>query len=98
MAFVSIRRYEVDAASVPEIIKRAQEGFVPIIRSSPGFIAYRGIDAGDGVVATISVFESKEQADASNEKAAGWVKDNLAALVSNPPQVTAGEVVISEQA
>ena len=96
MAYASIRRYD-GVSDVDEIIRRVEEGFVPILSGTPGFIAYYAIDQGDGTVASISVFENQAGADESNQRAAGWVKENLAALITNPPQITAGEVRISHQ-
>ena len=88
----SIRRYEgIAQDAVEEIIKRAEEGFVPIVSAGAGFVGYYIVDAGDGVIATVSVFETEAAAEESNKAAASWVKENLAALVPNPPQITAGE-------
>jgi hypothetical protein len=96
VAYVSIRRYE-GVKDVDEVVRVVQEGFIPIISSSPGYIAYYVIDAGDGVAASISVFENQAGAEASNRKAADWVKANLASLVSGAPQVTSGEERVSHQ-
>lgn len=96
MAYVSIRRYE-GVKNVDEVIRVVQEGFVPIISSSPGYIAYYAVDAGDGVVASISVFENQAGMEASNRKAADWVKANLASLLPGAPQITAGEERVSHQ-
>ena len=94
MAYVSIRRYEgID--NIDEVIRLTQEEFVPIVSGTPGFIAYRAVDAGGGVAATISVFESQEGAEESNRRAAEWAKENLASLITSPPQITAGEAVVS---
>ncbi len=95
MAFASIRRYE-GIRDVDEAVRRAEEGFVPIVSSSPGFISYHLIDAGGGVGVTITVFETQAGAEESNRRAAEWVKQNLAELLPNPPQITAGEVKISK--
>jgi hypothetical protein len=95
----SIRRYEgLDPGSVDQIVQRAGEGFVPIVSGGAGFVGYYIVDAGDGVLATISVFESQGAAEESNKAAASWVKENLAALVPNPPQITAGEVRVHKAA
>ncbi len=40
-----------------------------------------------------SVYEDKAGAEESNKKAADWVRQNLASLLPNPPQITAGEIV-----
>jgi hypothetical protein len=90
--YVSVRCYEVDPDSVDEIMERAQKGYMPIVSKAPGFIAYYVLDAGDGMVATISVFEGQAQMEESSRTAADWVKENLAPFFPNPPQVTSGEV------
>ena len=93
----TIRRYEgINSGTVGEIIKLVKEGFVPIISSSGGFIRYQLIDAGNGVIATISVFETELTARASNKMAASWVNENLAPLLKNPPQITTGEARIDK--
>ncbi|MCC6167331.1 MAG: hypothetical protein IT329_08900 [Caldilineaceae bacterium] len=93
--YTSIRRYTITAAeTVEEITRRVKEGFVPIIRQTPGFVAYYLVDAGDGVVATISMFDDQAGAEESNRRAADWVKQNLAHVASDAPQVTAGQVTL----
>ena len=47
MAYASIRRYD-GVSDVDEVIRRVEEGFVPILSGTPGFIAYYAIDQGDG--------------------------------------------------
>ncbi|MBV1852781.1 hypothetical protein [Catellatospora tritici] len=90
--YATVRRY--DGVTDPrEAARRVKEGFVPIISAVPGLLAYYWVDAGNGVMVSTSVFESLEGAEESNRRAAGWVKENLASLLPNPPQITAGEVV-----
>jgi len=85
-----IRRYE-GVGDTAEVARRAVEEFGPMLSDRPGFQGYWAIDAGDGVAATITVFDTEEQATESIAAAAGWVRENMADLVPNPPQVTAGE-------
>ena len=61
-------------------------------------LAFYWIDAGDGVMASLSVFDHKDGADKSVELAHDWVRDNAAELIPNPPQVTEGTVVASDTA
>jgi hypothetical protein len=89
--YISIRRYQVDIHSVDEIVQRVEAEFVPIIRQAPGFIAYYAIDAGGGVVASISIFRDQAGAEESNRRAAGWVK-MVGPLFPGAPQTTAGVV------
>ncbi|GAA1370063.1 hypothetical protein [Catellatospora chokoriensis] len=90
--YATVRRYE-GVTDPPEAGRRVQEGFVPIISAVPGIVAYFWVDAGNGVMLSTSVFESRDGAEESNRRAADWVKENLASLLPNPPQITAGEVV-----
>ncbi|MFJ3205163.1 hypothetical protein [Streptomyces sp. NPDC086989] len=73
--------------------RRVDEGFVPLLRQVPGFVAYYWIDAGGGVMVSTSVFEDQAGAEESIKRAAEFVRDSLASLLPNPPQVTAGQVV-----
>ena len=92
--YVTMRRY--DGVTDPaEAGRRVAEGFVSLLKEIPGFIAYYWVDAGGGVMASTSVFEDRSGAEASTERAAEWVRENIASLLPNPPQVTAGEVVAS---
>lgn len=91
----SIRRYEgLIPGRIEELIKRVEDGFVPIVSAVEGFVSFLLIEAGDGIIATISVFETEAAAEESNKAAAGWVKDNLAEFNPSPPQITAGQVRI----
>lgn len=90
--YATVRRYE-GVTDSREAGRRVKEGFVPIISAVPGILAYYWVDAGNGVMVSTSVFDSRDGAEESNRRAADWVKDNLASLLPNPPQITAGEVV-----
>ena len=90
--YATIRRYE-GATDARETGRRVNEGFVPIISQIPGFVALYLVDAGGGVMISTSVFEDQSGAEESNRRAADYVRQNLAQLLPNPPQITAGEVV-----
>ena len=90
--YVAVRRYE--GVSDPQKVGQvAQEGFVPIISELPGFVAHYTVDAGDGVMVGISVFEHKDAEEQTNFEAGDFVAEHLAPLLPNRPQVTTGEVV-----
>ena len=88
--YTVIRRYQ-DVQNTSEVARRAVEEFAPTLRDQEGFQGYWVVDAGAGVIATISVYESEEAAAASNAAAATWVQENVANLVPSPPRVTSGE-------
>src|SRR5215211_7404043 len=89
--YVAMRRYE-GVTDTQKVAKLVDEGFIPIISEMPGFVAYYFVDAGDGGIASTSVFEHKDAEEQSNFRAGEFVAENLAPLLPNPPQVTAGEV------
>jgi hypothetical protein len=88
-----VRRYEgvTDPQKAGQLV---QEGFVPLISEIPGFIAYYWGDAGDGVMVSTSVFEHKDAEEQSTFVAGEFTVEDLSPLSPNPPQVTAGEVVV----
>jgi hypothetical protein len=90
--YVTVRRYE-GVTDQNKVARLVDEGFIPIISEMPGFVAYYFVDAGDGVMISTSVFEHKDAEEQSNFRAGQFVAENLASLLPNPPQVTAGEVV-----
>jgi len=94
--FSSIRRYSVRRGSVEELSRRVQEGFVPLVRQMKGFRGYYLINGGPDVLITISVFDSADEAFASNEKAADWVRNNVLEVTRGLPEVMVGDVLIAE--
>ncbi|MCF3131894.1 hypothetical protein IPZ69_16260 [Streptomyces olivochromogenes] len=92
--YVAVRRYAgvTDTVEAGRLVK---EGFVPLMRQIPGFVAYYWVDAGDGVMVSTSVFEDRAGAEASVARATDFVREQLASLLPNPPEVMAGEVVAS---
>ena len=94
--YASVRRYRT-TGSPKDLAQKVESGLVPIFKKNPGFVAYYAVDGGDGHLASVSVFDSAEAAHNSNEQAAAWVKDNVSQFVPDPPQVTHGQVLVSEK-
>jgi hypothetical protein len=90
--WAAVRRYE-GITDPDEAGRLVDESFVPLLEHVSGFIAYYWLDAGEGVMASLSVFEDHAGADESVRMAADWVRENAATLIPNPPQVTEGRVV-----
>ena len=93
--YAAVRVYE-GITDDEEAGRRVREGFLPLLDHVKGFIAYYWIDAGNGAMASLSVFDDQTGADESVRLAHEWVQENAAALIPNPPQVTEGLVVASE--
>jgi hypothetical protein len=93
--FATIRRYEaIDQGRTSELVKQVDETLAPSLSDLPGFSAYYLIEAGDGVMSSISLFDTSAQADESTRVASNWVSEQkLETALPNPPKVTSGEVV-----
>ena len=93
--FISIRRYDgIDPQDMTEIERITREGFVPIVSGSDGFLGYYVVYSAEDVLVAINLFETREQALASNELARDFVVDSLAPLLPNPPRIVEGSVDI----
>jgi hypothetical protein len=95
----TIRRYEgVDQNRTEELTKRVGESLAPKLSELPGFVGYYLIEAGNGVISSIGLFETVEQADASTQVAATWVRDEkLESALPNAPKITSGEVIAHQK-
>ncbi len=93
--YASVRQYTIKSGheKVDEAAQEVQAGLGPIISQAPGFVAYYVLDAGNNVVAAISLFESKAAAVTADGMVADWIKKHLTSFVSSPPEVLEGEVI-----
>jgi len=48
------------------------------------------------VLVSIRVFDSADEALASNEVAAGWIRNNVLEFVKGMPEVMAGDVLVEK--
>jgi hypothetical protein len=91
----TIRYYEgVDTTRMDEMVSNLNETLVPQLRELPGFFGYYLLEAGNGVLSSISLFETAEQADESTKLVAKWITDeNFNTAIPNAPKITSGKVV-----
>ena len=91
----TIRRYEgVDTTRTNELVGKVNETLVPQFRELPGFAGYYLIEAGNGVLSSLSLFETPEHADESTKLVSKWITDqNLTSAIPNAPKITSGKVV-----
>ena len=93
--FATIRRYEsIDNARTDELVKKADETLLPSLSELPGFNGYFLIEAGNGVMSSISLYDTSAHADESTRVASNWVREQkLETVLPNAPKITSGEVV-----
>jgi hypothetical protein len=91
----TIRRYEgVDATRMNEVTGKVNQTLVPQLRELPGFSGYYLIEAGNGVLSSLGLFETSAQADESTHVVTKWITDeNFNTAIPNAPKITSGKVV-----
>ena len=91
----TIRRYEgVDMTRTNEVFGKVNEKLVPQLRKLPGFAGYYLIEAGDGVLSSLGLFETSEQAEESGKLVSKWInEEHLSTVIPTAPKITSGKVV-----
>jgi hypothetical protein len=93
--FAAIRTYGV--TDVDELSELVKEGFLPIVETVPGFVAYYVVDAGDGVASSITICDDQAGVEESTSRASDWVEENAIEFIASGPAVVTG-VVTAETA
>ena len=96
--YATVRRYEgIDKVRSEEITRKVDQSLLPSLSELPGFGGYYLIDAGEGVFASVSLFENAKEAHESTRIAARWVREQkLEAALPNTPKITAGPVAVHQ--
>ena len=91
----TIRRYEgIDTTRLNEVTGKVNETLVPELRKLPGFSGYYLIEAGNGVLSSLGLFETSEQAGESTKVVSKWITDEkFNSAIPNAPKITSGKVV-----
>ena len=94
----TVRRYEgVDQSRTDELAKKVDETLLPRLSKLPGFEGYYLIEAGNGVMSSIGLFDTSAHADESTRIADSWVREEkLETALPNPPKITGGEVIVQK--
>jgi hypothetical protein len=88
--FAAIRTYGV--TDIDELSELVKDGFLPIVESVPGFVAYYVVDAGDGIASSITICEDKTGVEETTSRAAEWVEEHALDFIASGPAVVTGAV------
>lgn len=91
----TLRRYEgVDGQRTDELAEKTTDTLMPRLSELPGFGGYYLIESGDGVMTSVSLFETSAEAAESTRVAGEWVREQkLEAALPHPPKTTSGPVI-----
>jgi heme-degrading monooxygenase HmoA len=80
MQHVRIAQYQVASGTFEEVgaLVQAPGGMLEVFHDAPGFIAYGLADAGDGTFVSLSLWETRAEAEAAVPTAAAWIRENVA--------------------
>jgi heme-degrading monooxygenase HmoA len=77
MQHLRVANYKVTKGHFPEIANAAKDGLLNTFRQQPGFIRYGLADTGEDTCLSISVWETRAQAEAAQPVAATWINENM---------------------
>jgi hypothetical protein len=91
----TIRRYEgIDATRINDVVGKTNDTLVPKLSELPGFTGYYLIEGSSGVLSSLDLFETSEQAEQSTTLVSEWMTEqNFDAVIPNAPKITSGKVV-----
>jgi hypothetical protein len=89
----TICRYDGVTASIDEVM-HAGRRLASALSTAPGFVSYAVLDAGDGVLVSVTVYDNPTDLAAAGKLIVRWVTEHLAALLPRPPAVITGEVIV----
>ena len=78
MQHLRIATYAITKGTFQDVADSARNGMLRTFQEQPGFIRYGVADLGDKTCLSISLWNTRDQADAAAPVAASWVKENLA--------------------
>jgi quinol monooxygenase YgiN len=81
MQHVRIATYEIKDGNFKELADIARQGMLRTFQEQPGFIRYGLADIGDRKCVSLSMWETRKDADAAVPVAERWVRDKVARLV-----------------
>jgi hypothetical protein len=90
---VVIQRYRVRLGEVADAARYAEKWFLPLVREIPGFAACYLVEAGNGVLASVGLFETQAAADTASGLAHEWFSKEWGSFRQLPPEVIAGAVL-----
>jgi heme-degrading monooxygenase HmoA len=87
--------YTFKPGSLDPLLDKAREELPSQVRQQPGFMRYAVLRSGPDEIASLSVWETQAQAEASAKQLVGWVQENFGSNVVSAENLV-GETIIAE--
>jgi heme-degrading monooxygenase HmoA len=96
--YAVLRRITVQPHFVEESVQRIEHGLMPLLSNEPGFVELYVVRVGEGEGVSISIFETKEQAEEGNRKSLEWAKEQIFPLALGPAEIVGvGEILLHQK-
>jgi hypothetical protein len=69
--------YTLTSGTFDEVAGLTKDGLLPLFSKEPGFIEYGVANLGDRKVASVTIWETREQAEKSVNVASTWIRENV---------------------
>ncbi len=96
--YATIRRYKGVTTSAEELTRVGRQ-LASLLSQVPGFVSHVMVDAGAGMLATVSIFDDEADLQVAGRLIAGWLAEHqvlLLPLLPHPTESTTGEVVVQK--
>jgi len=93
--YIQVASYRLGSGSTDELARRVEEGNIPVVRDVPGFRGYYALDVGDGVVASVLLFDDKSGVEEAENRLESWIAQTMTDFQVTPLDVLEGEVIAS---
>jgi hypothetical protein len=72
-----------------------EQGLAPLVSREPGFVAFYVVQVGERTGVSVTLFETKKQAEEANQKSLEWASAEILPLAQGPAEMLGvGEVLI----
>ena len=78
MRYTRLATYDIVKGKFSELTGIADKGILPLFHKEPGFVDYGLVDAGNNKLVSITIWETRDEAQKSATVAARWVEGNIA--------------------
>ncbi len=78
MRYTRISTYDLTKGTFDELTGMTEKGILPMFVKEPGFVNFGLVDMGNHKLASLSIWETRDEAQKSSSLAATWVKENIA--------------------
>lgn len=89
----TICRYDGVTGPIDAVMDAGRQ-LASALTQAPGFVSYALVEAGHGVLVSVTVFDDPTDLAAADQFIVRWVAEQLAAVLSRPPEVITGEVIV----